>query len=107
MFKHFMVSAIYASSLDVLVTSGAAKLTRQHWWNLLDFFGTSQSHCAQASATVLSQVNLSLEGATWSFLKYHSKFGLYGVNVRVERASSGGQRGRQKLLQPLQHRHQR
>jgi len=37
-----MVSAIYASSLDVLVTSGAAKLTRQHWWNLLDFPGTSQ-----------------------------------------------------------------
>ena len=26
-FKHFMVSAIYVPSLDVLVTSGAAKLT--------------------------------------------------------------------------------
>ena len=65
-----MVSAIYASNLDVLVTSGAAKLTRQHWCNLLDFSGTSQSHCAQASATVLSQdqVRLSLEGAMWSFL---------------------------------------
>jgi len=37
-FKHFMVSAIYASSLNVLVTSGAAKLTWEHWWNLLDFF---------------------------------------------------------------------
>jgi len=46
----------------------------------ITFSGTSQSHCAQASATVLSQdqVNLGLEGATWSF-KYHSKFGLYGV----------------------------
>ena len=34
-----------------------------------------QSHCAQASATVLSQdqVNLSLKGAMWSFLKYRSK----------------------------------
>ena len=38
-----MISAIYASSLDVLVTSGTAKLTRQHWWNLLDFSGMSQS----------------------------------------------------------------
>ena len=39
----------------------------------------SRPHCAQASATVLSQdqFNLSLEGATWSFLKYHSKLGLY------------------------------
>ena len=73
-----MVSAIYTSSLDVLVTSGAAKLTGQHWCNLLDFSGTSQTRCAQASATFLSQDqdNLSLEGVTWSFLKYHSKFGL-------------------------------
>ena len=31
-FKHF---TIYATSLDVLVMSVAAKLTRQHWWNLL------------------------------------------------------------------------
>jgi len=54
----------------------------------LDFFGTSQSHCAQASATVLSQdqVNLSLEGATWSFLKYHSKFDLYGVKSVIARS---------------------
>jgi len=53
-------------------------IARQHWWNLLDFSVTSQSHCAQASATVLTQdqINLSLEGATWSFLEYHSKFGL-------------------------------
>ena len=29
MFKHFKVSAIYTSSLDVQVTSGAAKLTRE------------------------------------------------------------------------------
>ena len=52
----------------------------------IGFFGTSQSHCAQASATVLSldQVNLSLEGAMWSFLKYHSKFGLYGVKCYRE-----------------------
>jgi len=65
-----MVSAIHTSSLDVLVTSGAAKLTRQHWWNLLDFSGTSQSHCAQASATVLAQdqVSLSLEGLHGVFL---------------------------------------
>ena len=37
----------------------------------IGFSGTSQSQWAQASATVLSQdqVNLSLEGATWSFLK--------------------------------------
>ena len=86
--KHFMVSAIYASSLGVLVTSGAAaKLTRQHWRNLLDFSGTSQSHCVQASATVLShdQVNLHLE-ATWSFLKYHSKFGLHGVKSVITRS---------------------
>ena len=36
----------------------------------IGFSGTSQSQWAQASATVLSQdqVNLSLEGATWSFL---------------------------------------
>ena len=83
-----MVSTIYASSLDVLVTSGAAKLRRQHWRNLLDFSGMSQSHCAQASATVLSQdqVNLGLEGATWSFLKYHSKFGLYGVKSVIVRS---------------------
>ena len=83
-----MVSAIYASSLDVLATSGAAKLTRQHWQSLLDFSGTSQSHCAQASATVLSQdqVNLSLEGVTWSFLKYHSKFGLYSVKSVIARS---------------------
>ena len=49
---------------------------------------TSQSHCAQASATVLSQdqVNLSLEGATWSFVKYHSKFGLYGVKSVIARS---------------------
>ena len=87
-FKHFMVCAICASSLDVLVTSGAAKLTRQHWRNLLDFSGTSQSHCGQASATVLSQdqVNVSLEGATWSFLKYHSKFGLYDVKSVIARS---------------------
>ena len=50
---------------------------------LLDFSGTSQSHWVQASATVLSQdqVDLSLEGATWSFLKNRSKFGLYGLRV--------------------------
>jgi len=49
---------------------------------------TSQSHCAQASATVFSQdqVNLSLEGATRSFLKYHSKFGLYGVKSVIARS---------------------
>ena len=55
----------------------------------LDFSGTSQSHCAQAGATILSQdqVNLSLEGATWSFfLKYHSKFGLYGVKSVIARS---------------------
>ena len=48
----------------------------------------SQSHCAQASATVLSQdqVNLSLEGATWSFLMYHSKFGLYSVKGVIARS---------------------
>jgi len=83
-----MVSTIYTSSLDVVVTSGAAKLTRQHWWNLLDFSVTYQTHCAQASATILSQdqVNLSLKGATWSFLKYHSKFGLYGVQSVITRS---------------------
>jgi len=61
---------------------------RQHWGNLLDFSGMSQSHCAQASATVLSQdqVNLSFEGATWSFLKYHSKFGLYSVKSVIARS---------------------
>jgi len=54
----------------------------------IGFSGTSQSHCAQASATVLSQdqVNLSLKGATWSFLKYHSEFGLYGVKSVIERS---------------------
>ena len=54
----------------------------------IGFSGTSQSHCAQASATVLShdQVNLSLEGATWSFLKYHSKFGLYSVKSVITRS---------------------
>ena len=52
------------------------------------FSGTSQSHCAQAGATVLSQdqVNLGLEGATWSFLKYHSKFGLYSVKSVIARS---------------------
>jgi len=74
--------------LDVLVTSGAAKLTRQHLWNLLDISQTCQSHCAQASATVLSQdqVNLNLVGTTWSFLKYHSKFCLYGVKSVIARS---------------------
>jgi len=54
----------------------------------IGFSGTSQFHCAQASAAVLSQhqVNLSLEGATWSFLKYHSKFGLYSVKSVIARS---------------------
>ena len=54
----------------------------------IGFSGTSQSQWAQASATVLSQdqVNLSLEGATWSFLKYRSKFGLYGVKSVMARS---------------------
>jgi len=53
----------------------------------IGFFGMSQSHCVQASATVLSQdqVNLSLEGATWSF-KYHSKLSLYGVKSVIARS---------------------
>jgi len=65
-----------------------SELTRQHWWNLLDFSEKSQSHCAQASATVLShdQVNLRLEEATWSFLKYHSKFSLHGVKSVITRS---------------------
>jgi len=48
----------------------------------------SQSHCAQASATVLSQdqVNLSLEGATWIFLKYCLKFGIYSVKSVIARS---------------------
>jgi len=48
----------------------------------------SQSHCAQTIATILSQdqVNLGLEGTTWSFLKYHSKFGLYGVKSVIARS---------------------
>jgi len=58
---------------------------------LVKFIGfsvMSQSHCAQASATILSQdqVNLSLEGATRSFLKYHSKFGLYDVKSVIMRS---------------------
>jgi len=83
-----MVSAIYTSKIDVLVTSGAAKLTRQHWLNFWDFSVTSQSHCAQASAIVLSQdqVNLSHKGAMWSFLKYHLKFGLYAVKSVIARS---------------------
>ena len=49
----------------------------------IGFSGTSQSHCAQTSAAVLSQeVNLGLEEATWSFLKYHSKFGIKTVIAR-------------------------
>ena len=54
----------------------------------IGFSGTSQSHCAQARATVLSQdqVNLSLEGTTWSFLKCHSKFGLYSVKSVIARS---------------------
>ena len=51
----------------------SSKKRDSHWRNLLDFSVTSQSHCAQASATVLSQdqVNSSLEGATSSFVSTH------------------------------------
>ena len=51
----------------------------------IGFFVTSQSHCAQASTTQ-DQVNLSLKEATWSFLKYHSKFGLHGVKSVIARS---------------------
>ena len=75
-----MVSTIYASSLDVLVTS---KTKETALVNFFGFFWASQSHCAQTSAAVLSQeVNLGLEEATWSFLKYHSKFGIKTVIAR-------------------------
>ena len=55
----------------------------------IGFSGMSQSHCVQASATVLSQdqVNLSLEEATWSFLNYHSKLSLYGVKSVIVRSN--------------------
>ena len=59
----------------------------------IGFSGTSQSHCAQASATVISQdqVNLSLEGATWSFLKYRS---IRNLAYTVLRVLSRGQNDR-------------
>ena len=66
----------------------SSKINETALVKFIGFSGTSQSHCVQASATVLSQdlVNLSLEGATWSFLKFHSKFGLYGVKSVIARS---------------------
>ena len=81
-FKHFMVSTIIDTILPnivgnivsmVLFTHQPSRCSGNFWSSktnetalvkLLDFSVTSQSHRAQASATVLSQdqVNLSLEG---------------------------------------------
>ena len=51
------------------------------------FWDISIPLCA-SQATVVShdQVNLSLEGATWSFLKYRSEFGLYSVKSVIARS---------------------
>jgi len=68
-FKHFMVSAILIRIKPRC--SGNFWSSKTNETALVNFSVTSQSHCARASATVLShdQVNLNLEGATWSFLK--------------------------------------
>ena len=54
-----MVSTIYALSLDVLVTSGAAKTSETALVKFIGFSGTSQSHCAQASATFFLKIKLT------------------------------------------------
>ena len=52
------------------------------------FFCTSQFHCTQATAAVLSQDQdrPSLEGATLSLCKYASELAGYGVNSVIARS---------------------
>ena len=53
-----------------------------------EFFCTSQFHCTQATATVLSQDQdrPSPEGATLSLCKYASELAGYGVNSVIARS---------------------
>ena len=55
---------------------------------ITSFFCTSQFHCTQATATVLSQDQdrPSLEGATLSLCKYASELAGYGVNSVIARS---------------------
>ena len=54
---------------------------------IYQFFNTSQFHRVQARATVLShdKANASLEGATWSFRKYTTKFSRKRVKSVITR----------------------
>ena len=77
--KHFMVSATYVPSQDVMEQQ---TMETANYNNYL--ICTSQFHCTQATATVLSQDldRPSLEGATLSLCKYASELAGYGVNAR-------------------------
>ena len=71
--------------------SGAANNATANYSALMElsyFFGTSQFHCTQATATVLSQNQdrPSLEGATLSLCKYASELVGYGVNSVIARS---------------------
>ena len=84
--KHFMVSATYVPSQDVL----EQQTTETANYSILMDFSTTQLHCTQATATVLSQDQdrPSLEGATLSLCKYASELAIagYGVNSVIVRS---------------------
>ena len=79
--KHFMVSATYAPSQDVL----EQQTTETANYSALIL---TQFHCTQATATVLSQDQdrPSLEEATLSLHKYASELAGYRVNSAIARS---------------------
>ena len=81
--KHFMVSAIYVPSQDVLEQLTTETANYSVLMELIIF----QFHCTQATAAVLSQDQdrPSLEGATLSLCKYASELAGYGVHSVVAR----------------------
>ena len=82
-----MVSATYVPSQDVLEQQTMETANYSVLMELI-IFCTSQFHCTQATAAVLSQDRdrPSLEGATLSLCKYASELAGYGVNSVIARS---------------------